>query len=83
MKTLAVLIFLAAIVLLTVVSDRQYHNRHERLLVNCYKQNAYRMDAHSFCQSVIGPCGLRGTDQDCFVRLGLRPQDDEYLSPSP
>ena len=83
MKTLAVLIFLATIVLLTVASDRQYKDRHQHLLDSCRKQNAYRMDARSFCQSVIGQCGLQGTDQDCFVRLGLRPQDDDYRSPNP
>lgn len=83
MKPFLVLFVLVMAVLLVLSSDHQYLNRHEHLMASCRKQNAYRMDAHSFCRSVIGPCGLRGTDQDCFVRLGLRPQDDEYLRPNP
>lgn len=83
MKPVVVLLFLGTVVLLILASDHQYQDRHDRLLASCRKQNAYRMDVRSFCQTVIGPCGLRGTDQDCFVRLGLRPQDNEYRNPSP
>lgn len=83
MKPVVVLIILATAVPLIMWSDRQYRERHDRLLASCRKQNTYRTDVQSFCQSVIGQCGLRGTDQDCFVRLGLRPQDNDYRSPNP
>ena len=83
MKPVLLMFALLGVAFYTMAEDRSYQDRHNSLLRACRKENAHRYDAKQFCEGIIGPCGFRGTDQDCFVRLGSQPFQPESSRPAP